>query len=88
MFGDFQSLKSNPGEHRIQPIEASQLGPPAPPLCRCAEHPTLLICERGGRAVHEHTTAESVLEMRCATGILIRGAVGVLRTKGIALTRR
>ncbi|QIL81531.1 MFS transporter [Diaphorobacter sp. HDW4A] len=27
MFGDFQSLKSNPDEHRIQPIEASQLGP-------------------------------------------------------------
>ena len=25
MFGDFQSLKSNPDEHRIQPIEASQL---------------------------------------------------------------
>ena len=26
MFGDFQSLKPNPDEHRIQPIEASQLG--------------------------------------------------------------
>ena len=25
MFGDFQSLKSNPDEHRIQPIEPSQL---------------------------------------------------------------
>ena len=25
MFGDFQSLKPNPDEHRIQPIEASQL---------------------------------------------------------------
>ena len=23
VFGDFQSLKSNPDEHRIQPIEAS-----------------------------------------------------------------
>ena len=26
MFGDFQSLKPNPDEHRIQPIEASHLG--------------------------------------------------------------
>lgn len=26
MFGDFQSLKPNPDEHRIQPIGASQLG--------------------------------------------------------------
>jgi len=26
VFGDFQSLKPNPDEHRIQPIEASQLG--------------------------------------------------------------
>jgi len=25
VFGDFQSLKPNPDEHRIQPIEASQL---------------------------------------------------------------
>ena len=25
MFGDFQSLKPNPDEHRIQPIEASHL---------------------------------------------------------------
>jgi hypothetical protein len=25
VFGDFQSLKSNPDEHRIQPIEPSQL---------------------------------------------------------------
>ena len=25
MFGDFQSLKPNPDEHRIQPIGASQL---------------------------------------------------------------
>lgn len=25
MFGDFQSPKPNPDEHRIQPIEASQL---------------------------------------------------------------
>ncbi|MFZ2825395.1 hypothetical protein, partial [Hydrogenophaga sp.] len=42
VFGDFQSLKPNPDEHRIQPIEASQLaalrelvcaGFPARPLC-------------------------------------------------------
>ena len=26
MFGNFQSLKPNPDEHRIQPIEASHLG--------------------------------------------------------------
>jgi hypothetical protein len=26
VFGDFQSLKPNPDEHRIQPIESSQLG--------------------------------------------------------------
>ncbi|MBG4648484.1 hypothetical protein I5F68_32315 [Pseudomonas aeruginosa] len=26
VFGDFQSLKPNPDEHRIQPIGASQLG--------------------------------------------------------------
>jgi hypothetical protein len=25
VFGDFQSLKPNPDEHRIQPIESSQL---------------------------------------------------------------
>ena len=29
MFGDFQSLKPNPDEHRIQPIEASHLAIPA-----------------------------------------------------------
>lgn len=29
VFGDFQSLKPNLDEHRIQPIEASHLAPPA-----------------------------------------------------------
>jgi hypothetical protein len=27
-FGDFQSLKANPDEHRVHPIEASQLDGP------------------------------------------------------------
>ncbi|WP_312757030.1 hypothetical protein [Pulveribacter sp.] len=39
VFGDFQSLKLNPDEHRIQPIEASHLAHSDVMACDCRQSP-------------------------------------------------
>ncbi|MCS8088907.1 hypothetical protein N0427_02475, partial [Pseudomonas aeruginosa] len=57
VFGDFQSLKPNPDEHRIQPIGASQLGTP---FSSFTQYP------RGGRGtfMRVHTRAKKLEETR------------------------
>jgi Na+/phosphate symporter len=83
VFGDFQSLKPSPDEHRIQPIEASQLVHGDAPLW--ALLPALLCTGAAFGVVMSPLVARATGVVPLAQAGLAGGVVGTVQWLGNAL---